>query len=164
MSARTLLVALLLLPAAASAQDTGWYVGGDVAYSHANFGTDNTATAYGAYAGLFATRAFAFELGYRELGEFGRIKTSALSLAGLWMIPMSERTAAYFKVGVAQTDAEAGPVSDSRTAALVGIGAQVDLARALFGRLSWERYPKSGGSQTGEGAIDVFALGIGVRF
>ena len=83
MSAKTLLAALLLVPAFACAQDTGWYIGGDVAYSHAGFGTDNTATAYGGFAGLFATRSFAFELGYRDLGEFGQIKTSAVSAAGL---------------------------------------------------------------------------------
>jgi hypothetical protein len=158
-----LVAALLLVPALALAQDSGGYAGVDIAYSHAAFGTDNTATAYGAYAGI-ATRSFAFELGYRNLGEFGRVKTDALSAAGLWLIPMNERLAAYFKVGVAQTEAEVGSLSDSRTAALVGIGAQYELARPLFGRLSWERYPKVGGSKTGEGAIDVFALGAGVRF
>jgi len=164
MSARALLAALLLLPALAFAQDSGAYAGVDVGYSHAGFGTDSAATAYGAYVGLAATRSFSFELGYRELGEFGRIETRALSLAGLWSIPLNDRTAAYFKVGIARTEAEAGSLSDSRTAALVGIGAQYDVARALFGRASWERYPKVGGSKTGEGAIDVFALGVGVRF
>ena len=164
MSARALVAALLVAPALAWAQESPWYIGVDVAYSHANFSTDNSATAYGAYAGLAATRNFAFELGYRDLGEFGRVQTSALSLAGLWLMPMNERLAAYFKVGIAQTEAEAGPLSDSRTAALVGLGAQYELGRPLFGRLSWERYPKVGGSKTGEGAIDVFALGLGVRF
>jgi len=163
MSAKTLLAALLLLPALAFAQDSGWYAGADVGYSHAGFGTDNTATAYGGYVG-FGARTFAFEVGYRELGEFGRIRTSATSAAGLWMLPANDRLAGYIKVGIAQTEAEAGPVSDSRTAALVGIGAQYEFARALFGRASWERYPKVGGSKTGEGAIDVFALGAGLRF
>ena len=165
MSARTFLAALLLVPALACAQDSGFYAGLDIGYSHAGINTgDNEATAYGVHAGLFATPSFAFELGYRELGGFGRLDATALSLAGLWMIPMNDRLAAYLKVGIAQTDAEAGPVSDSRTAALVGIGAQYDLARAVFGRASWERYPKVGGDKTGEGAIDVFALGVGLRF
>ena len=163
MSAKALFAALLLAPALACAQDSGAYAGLDVAYSHAGFGTDNTATAYGGFVG-FGMRTFAFEIGYRELGEFGRIKTNATSADGLWMLPANDRLAAYIKVGIAQTEAEAGQVSDSRTAALVGIGAQYDMARALFGRLSWERYPKVGGSRTGEGAIDVFALGVGVRF
>ena len=163
MCAKFTLAALLLAPALAWAQDSGAYAGLDVAYSHAGFGTDNTATAYGGFVGV-GSRTIAFEIGYRELGEFGRIKTNATSAAGLWMLPVNDRVAGYIKVGIAQTEADVGGLNDSRTAALVGFGAQFDMARALFGRLSWERYPKVGGSKTGEGAIDVFALGAGLRF
>jgi opacity protein-like surface antigen len=157
--------ALALCAGTAAAQNTGAYLGFDVAYSHAGINrSDNDATAYGGYAGVFATPALAFELGYRDLGDFGGLTANAISAAGLWLLPANDRAALYIKVGIAHTEAEAGPVTATRTAALVGIGFQYDLARALFSRLSWERYPRVGGSSTGEGNIDVFALGAGVRF
>ena len=169
MSARThlgkLVAALLFLPALAWAQGTGPYLGVDIAYSHAGINTSNNeSTAYGGYAGYFATPNFGIEVGYRDLGDFGGLKANAISAAGLWMVPMNDRLDFYVKVGIAQTEAEVGRFSDSRTAALVGLGFQYDLATSVFGRLSWERYPKVGGSSTGEGNIDIFALGLGVRF
>jgi outer membrane immunogenic protein len=165
MSARAFLAALLFVPAVASAQETGGYLGVDIAYSRAGINTaNNESTAYGAFAGYFATRNFAVELGYRELGDFGGLKADAISAAGLWLVPMNDRLDLYFKVGVARTDAQAGPLSSTRTAALVGAGFQYDLARSIFGRLAWERYPKVGGSSTGEGNVDLVGLGLGLRF
>jgi outer membrane immunogenic protein len=164
MSARTFAAALLFIPAAAAAQDTGGYLGVDVAYSRAGINTaSNESTAYGAFAGYFATRNFAVELGYRDLGDFGGLEASAISAAGLWLVPMNDRLDFYVKVGVARTEASAGPLSSTRTAALVGLGFQYDLARSVFGRLAWERYPKVGGSSTGEGNVDLFGLGLGLR-
>jgi hypothetical protein len=162
---RSLVAALLLVPALACAQDSGAYAAVDIAYSRISLNTSqNESTAYGAHLGLFASRNLALELGYRELGDFGGFTASATSLAGLWLVPANDRLDFYVKVGIARTEAEARGFSDTRNGALVGFGVQYDLARALFGRLSWERYPKSGGSTTGEGRVDVFALGAGVRF
>ena len=161
----TLLAALILFPVCAQAGDTGPYLGVDAGYSRAriNF-SDKDSTAYGAYAGYFVTPKFALEAGYRELGDFGSATATAASLAGLWMVPINDRLDFYFKVGVARTSVEAPAVSAWRTAALVGIGAQYELSRAFFSRLSWERYPKAGGNATGEGSIDFFGVGLGLRF
>jgi opacity protein-like surface antigen len=161
---RAFFAALLLSPAFALAQGTGPYVGVDVAYSRAGISiAENESTAYGAWAGYFVTPSVAFEIGYRELGDFGGLQASAISGAGLWLVPMNDRLDLYVKVGVARTDAEVGSLSATRTAALVGLGFQYDLARSVFGRLAWERYPKVGGSSTGEGNVDIFGLGLGLR-
>jgi hypothetical protein len=165
MSASALLATLLLLPALALAQHTGGYAGVDIGYSRAGIDlSDNTGTAYGAYAGIQATPNLAFELGYRDLGTFGALEADSLSLAGLWLLTANDRLAFYLKVGIARTEAEIGSFSSSRNAAIFGLGAQYDFARALFGRLGWDRYPVPGGSTTGAGNVDVFSLGAGVRF
>ena len=165
MSARSVVVALLLLPTFSWAQGSGWYAGIDVGATRADINAaDDLATAYGAYAGVKATRNLAIELGYRELGEFDGLDASALSLAGLWLMTANDHLAFYFKVGVSRSEVEGGSFSRSRTGAVVGVGLDYELSRAAFGRLGWDRYPVPGGTKGDDGSADVFYLGAGLRF
>ena len=47
MSARAFVLALLLVPAAACAQNTGWYAGLDIGYSHAGIDTGDNELFHG---------------------------------------------------------------------------------------------------------------------
>src|SRR5438132_269746 len=48
---------------------------------------------------------------------------------------------------------------------LIGAGATYDFAGGLFTKLGWDHYASVGdGASTGQGSIDMYSLGVGMRF
>ena len=148
---------------------------------------DDSATAYGINGGYRFNRYFALEGAYEHLGSFddssntgtdtisGKFKANALSLSGVGFYPLSSAWSLYGKAGLARTDAkleassenETTPVdntSHTGTGLLIGAGVNYDFDRAFFAKAGWDRYSKVGDSSTGSGPIDLYMLGVGMRF
>jgi len=167
--------------------------GSDVDGAFANQGIasstslDQTDTAYGVNAGYRFNPYFAVEGGYMRLGSFdysastgtdtidGKFKASALSLAGVGIYPFSSQWSVYGKAGVTRTDAELEASAESgltptentshnATGLLFGAGVMYDFDRSFFAKAGWDRYTKVGDSSTGNGPVDLYLLGIGMRF
>jgi OmpA-OmpF porin, OOP family len=167
--------------------------GGDVDGALANQGIasatslDQTDTAFGVNGGYRFNRYFALEGAYARLGSFdysaptgtdtidGKFKASALSLAGVGIYPLSPQWSLYGKAGLARTDAKleassgsgATPTentSHTGTGLLVGAGVMYDFDGGFFAKAGWDRYSKVGDSTTGSGPIDLYILGVGMRF
>jgi OmpA-OmpF porin, OOP family len=167
--------------------------GGDVDGALANQGIasatslDQTDTAFGVNGGYRFNRYFALEGAYARLGSFdysaptgtdtidGKFKASALSLAGVGIYPLSPQWSLYGKAGLARTDAKLEASSESGatptentshtgTGLLVGAGVTYDFEGGFFAKAGWDRYSKVGDSTTGSGPIDLYLLGVGMRF
>lgn len=167
--------------------------GGDVDGALANQGIasatslDQTDTAFGVNGGYRFNRYFALEGAYARLGSFdysaptgtdtidGKFKASALSLAGVGIYPLSPQWSLYGKAGLARTDAKLEASSESGatptentshtgTGLLVGAGVTYDFDGGFFAKAGWDRYSKVGDSTTGSGPIDLYLLGVGMRF
>ncbi|HYL22898.1 MAG TPA: porin family protein [Burkholderiales bacterium] len=167
--------------------------GGDVDGALANQGIasatslDQTDTAFGVNGGYRFNRYFALEGAYARLGSFdysaptgtdtidGKFKASALSLAGVGIYPLSAQWSLYGKAGLARTDAKLEASSESGatptentshtgTGLLVGAGVTYDFDGGFFAKAGWDRYSKVGDSTTGSGPIDLYLLGVGMRF
>src|SRR2546423_715244 len=148
---------------------------------------DNTSTAYGINGGYRFNRYFALEGAYERLGSFdysssagsdtisGKFKANALSLSGVGIYPLSPQWSLYGKAGLARTDAtlEASSASGATlidnsshtgTGLLVGAGVTYDFDRAFYAKAGWDRYAKVGDDSTGSGPIDLYMVGVGMRF
>jgi OmpA-OmpF porin, OOP family len=148
---------------------------------------DQTDTSFGVNAGFRFNRYFALEGAYERLGQFdysastgtdtidGKFKANALSLAAVGIYPLAPQWSLYGKAGLARTDAKleassesgATPVdnaSHNGTGLLVGAGVTYDFDRAFFAKAGWDRYSKVGDGSTGSGPIDLYMLGVGMRF
>ena len=136
-------------------------------------------------------KSFALEAGYIDLGRYnfssfttapavdtlqGVYKAQAWSLSGVGILPMNNKWTLFGKVGFARTSADlsANSVSGATTltrasgsggGVLIGAGATYDLARNWFGKAELDRYQHVGDpSSTGQANINVFSLGMGLRF
>jgi len=136
-------------------------------------------------------KSFALEAGYVDLGKYGFTsfttspavdtlqgvyKAHAYSLSGVGILPMNNKWSLFAKVGYARTatDLSANSVSGATALArasgqgsgvLIGAGATYDLARNWFGKAELDRYQHVGDpSSTGQANINVFSLGMGLRF
>ena len=148
---------------------------------------DNTGTAYGVNGGYRFNRYFALEGAYERLGSFdyssntgsdtisGKFKANALSLSGVGIYPLSPAWSVYGKAGLARTGATleassasgATPIDNSShtgTGLLVGAGVTYDFDRAFYAKADWDRYAKVGDDSTGSGPIDLYMVGVGMRF
>jgi OOP family OmpA-OmpF porin len=148
---------------------------------------DQTDTAYGVNAGYRFNPYFALEGGYAHLGSFdysastgtdtidGKYKASALSLSGVGIYPFTPQWSVYGKAGLTRTDAKLEASSESGltptentsrngTGLLFGAGVMYDFDRSLFAKAGWDRYTKVGDASTGEGPVDLYMLGVGMRF
>jgi OOP family OmpA-OmpF porin len=167
--------------------------GSDVDGAFANQGIgastslDQRDTSLGVNAGYRFNNYFALEGAYQRLGSFdysattgsdtidGKFKASALSLAGVGIYPLSSQWSLYGKAGITRTGANLDASSESGltptentshtgTGLLFGAGATYDFDRNFFAKAGWDRYTKVGDSSTGSGPIDLYLLGVGMRF
>jgi OOP family OmpA-OmpF porin len=167
--------------------------GGDIDGALANQGiggsasVDRSDTGFGINGGYRLNRNFAVEAAWERLGDFsyssstgsdtidGKFKANALSLAGLGIYPLTPNWSVYGKAGLARTsvDLEASSAtgatavsnqSHSGVGLLVGAGVTYDLSGGLFTKLGWDHYAGVGDASTGQGAIDMYSLGVGMRF
>jgi len=163
-------LALSLGASVAQAQTSdprGWYAGIDVGVgrSRASGLSDDTDTFLGINGGYRFNRHLAAEAGYARLGHFTpSYDASAGSIAAIGILPLKYGFSAYGKVGYARTHVGGAGTSDDANSALFGLGAYYDLNRQWFLKAGWDHYTKVGGSQTGEGSLDTYTLGVGFRF
>lgn len=163
----------------------------DGAFANQGLGTsssiDRSGTAYGINGGYRFNQNFAVEAGLARLGDFdyssstgsdtlsGHYKANALSLAAVGIYPLGTSWSLYGKAGLAHTkvDLDASSASGatavsneshSGTGFLVGAGLTYDFARNYFAKAGWDRYSHVGDSSTGEGPIDLYMVGVGMRF
>ena len=105
----------------------------------------------------------------------GSYKAEAYSLSAVGIMALQRNRSLYGKAGLARTRAElegnslAGAVSvrgtsDSSFGLLVGAGATYDFSNNLFAKSGWDRYSRVGGDDTGKGPVDLYSVGLGVRF
>jgi OOP family OmpA-OmpF porin len=148
---------------------------------------DQTDTSFGVNGGYRFNQYFALEGAYERLGSFnysaatgtdtidGKFKASALSLAGVGFYPFASQWSLYGKAGVTRTDAKLEASSETGltptqntshtgTGLLVGAGVRYDFDRSFFAKAGWDRYTKVGDSSTGSGPVDLYVLGVGMRF
>ena len=134
---------------------------------------------------------FALEGGLNSLGKYsytsaviapavdtitGNYAAHAWSFSGLGIAPIGDKFAVYGKLGFAHTVANlaasstagavtVGGTSHSDNGFVLGAGATFDFTPSVFGKIGWDRYTGVGDANiTGRGDIDVYSLGIGVRF
>ena len=148
---------------------------------------DRSDTGFGINGGYRFNRNFAVEAAWERLGDFsyssntgsdtidGKFKANALSLAGLGIYPLTPNWSVYGKAGLARTsvDLEASPetgataVSNQSHAGvgwLLGAGLTYDFSGGVFTKLGWDHYASVGDASTGQSAIDMYSLGVGMRF
>jgi OmpA-OmpF porin, OOP family len=151
---------------------------------------DRRDTALGANVGYRLNRNFALEGGYTEFGKFkvqsatsapaadtvdGDYKAHAWSFAAVGIAPLEDGWSLFGKAGAARTTADLtassetgatapGGASHSGTGLLLGAGATYDFTDNLYGKVELDRYTRVGDSSTGKGDVDLYTVGVGVRF
>ena len=148
---------------------------------------DRTDTAFGVNAGYRFNSLLGVEAAYERLGRFdysadtgtdtisGKFQANALSLSAVGFYPLAPQWSLYGKAGVTRTDAKLEAASENGTTAvdnsshtgsglLFGAGLTYDFDRSYFAKAGWDHYTKVGDGSTGSGPIDVYLLGVGMRF
>ena len=172
------------------AQQSGFYVGGSLGQSEASgfcsdlrsvftgvSACDEKDTGFKIFAGYQVNRNFAIEGSYVDYGEFtaratvppgvlvtGSADATAFGVAGLGILPVSDRFSLFGKVGLLMTDIGAtvsgGGVtvseSDDETGLQFGVGVLFNFTNNIGIRAEWER--------NDEAEIDMLSAGIQVRF
>ncbi len=149
---------------------------------------DQSDKGYGLSGGYRFNRNFAAEAAWESLGSYsyssatptdtihGKFKADAFSLAGVGISPFTPNWSAYGKLGLARTSAKleassttgasaVSSTSHSGTNLLVGAGLRYDFESGWFTKLGWDRYQGVGDeASTGKAPIDLYQLGVGMRF
>jgi len=146
----------------------GWYAGIDVGASRSNRSAldDDKDVSLGINVGYRLHRNFAVEAAFAHLGDFSPSydNARAASLSVLGILPLDYGFSVYGKVGYARTRVSGNGGSDDANSGVFGLGAYYDLNRQWFLKAGWDHYTKVGGSQTGEGSLNTYSLGVGYRF
>ncbi len=168
--------------------------GSDIDGALANQGVAGSSTidksdkSYGLSGGYRFSRNFAAEAAWESLGSYsyssttptdtinGKFKADALSLAGVGIYPVTPNWSVYGKLGLAHTSAKreassstgasaVSSTSHSGTNWLLGAGVTYDFQGGWFTKLGWDRYENVGDeASTGKAPIDLYQLGVGMRF
>lgn len=152
---------------------------------------DETDTGFKLYAGYRFNRYFAVEGGWTDLGSFkatrnvtapavgsltAEIEASGFHLDALGIIPL-QQFSLFGKLGVMYATTETSGSStgavglagdrsskDSEVEFKFGLGASYSFTRNFAIRAEFERIVDVGTSETGEGDIDLFSIGVTWRF
>ena len=148
---------------------------------------DKSGTMFGISGGYRLNRNFAVEGALARLGSFdynattatdtvnGKLEADALSLAGVGIWPVTNAFSVYGKAGLALTDAKltassssgltpVGDASHTGTGLLVGAGVTYDFDSSWYAKAGWDHYAKVGDASTGQGDINTYLVGVGMRF
>jgi OmpA-OmpF porin, OOP family len=141
---------------------------------------DDTGAALKVFGGYQFHRHFAVELGIGGMGEWVargpggvvEMSTGLVEALGLAVLPIGESVAFYGKAGVyrASTEARAntiavvGDFEESNTDFTAGFGVRIDITRKFGVRAEWQRYFDVGGGNIGVSDIDVFSVGVQLKF
>jgi OmpA-OmpF porin, OOP family len=146
---------------------------------------DDKETAWGVFAGYQFNRYIALETGWTDLGEItavgnvggtpfsAGISAKGWEFVGVGSIPFSQQVSAYAKAGayrwrvrgtVAVPGLGTASASDSGTDFTYGVGLRFDFTKNVGARLEWQRYNDVGTATTGEGDLNLWSLGVLVKF
>jgi OmpA-OmpF porin, OOP family len=159
----------------AGAEQTPWYMGGNVGQSdYKNIGDEDRA--WGLRGGYRFTQNLAAEVGYVDFGELSdnipgvgsaTLSANAMEVVGVGSYPVAERFSVFGKLGLYRgeadmtlnlVDVDAASGRDTNTDLTYGVGVQFDF-RPNIGLLgSWQRYADVGD------VTDVDAMTIGMLF
>jgi OmpA-OmpF porin, OOP family len=176
---KVVLAALLAaVPALATAQDRGWYVGASVGQSNVEVcggilaGTtcNDESVAYRGFVGYEVNRNLAFEGGYGYLGEVkatgpgGSVKITGdgLEASALGILPINGKFSLFGRAGVHYSTLKAtgagGQSADETESDLTfGFGAAYDFTRQFRMRAEFQRYYDVAG-------VDVQVVGISLVY
>jgi OmpA-OmpF porin, OOP family len=147
-------------------------------------------TGLGANVGYRLNRNFALEGGYADFGKFkvqsatsapaadtvdGDYKAHAWSFAAVGIAPLEDGWSLFGKAGAARTTADLttssetgatapGGASHAGNGLLLGAGATYDFTDNLYGKVEVDRYTRVGDASTGKGDVDLYTVGVGMRF
>jgi OmpA-OmpF porin, OOP family len=187
-----LAIAAAATAAPAAAQETGIYLGGQVGYSQYQDVCQNLAvpckddtTAWRAFAGYQFHRNWAAEFGYGLLGKaegnglFGggtgsfKQESKGWDVSILGSFEIVSRLTAFGRLGAysARTtldqEISSPPTTsndaDSQSGVTYGAGIAYNLSH-IGVRLEWQRYDNIGMNTFGHDDLDVFSLGLLIRF
>jgi OOP family OmpA-OmpF porin len=144
--------------AAASAQDSGWYLGGgagrldakNACNGNTNAGCDGSVGIGKGFGGYQFNRNFAVEGAFLIASSFEVFSASTsvgiLEASAVGILPLNERFSLFGKGGLyhAQVEIDAGLffAAEHRTSSglMAGFGGSVDFTPKLTGRIEWQRY------------------------
>jgi OmpA-OmpF porin, OOP family len=173
---------------AQQAQDQGGYIGGsfgqsafkgDLTFCGLGVPCDEKDTAWKIFGGYQFSRNFAAEFGYSNLGESSfnfvglnaSIESTVWELVGVGSVPLANQFSAFGKLGLYRAESEGttnipgvGNVEESNTGLTFGFGVRYDFTRNLGVRAEWQRYSDVGGSDLGEGDVNVMSVGLIWKF
>jgi len=187
------LATVLGVPGMASAQDAGFYAGfsagqgrftdGCAGLANAGFvgSCDERDAAWKIFGGYQFNRIFGAEAGYTKLGEahmrgtrFGAPATaqavaSGFEMVGVATMPVSGLLAVYGKAGFLRWDVDLSgtgiSIGDTGTSMTLGAGLLYPFTKRLAARAEWQRYSDVGNdSTTGQSDVDVFSIGLVIKF
>lgn len=155
----------------------------------ASSSTDSKDTGYGFDLGYQFNPNFALEGGYVDLGKSkfnsnvtaplpgtadGRVKARGLTFSALGIVPLRNDFSLYGRLGLihAKTEFEASGspgvaisgTSETKTRGLYGVGLNYDITKSLATRVEWTRYAKLGDVSTTKGDVDLYSVGLNVKF
>jgi OmpA-OmpF porin, OOP family len=171
-----IVAASFALPASAQ-----WYIGaglgqskfkGDLGCSDTGgFSCSDTDTAFKIFGGYQINPNFAAEVTYQDFGKAtlegggvtASIKSHALDLSALGMLPFAEQFAGYLRLGAysASSDGTSNvgvSASESNTGLTYGLGLQWNPMPNLGVRAEFQIYSKVGGGDLGKGDIQVIGV------
>ena len=154
------------------------------------FSSNETDVGFKLYGGYRINDNFAVELGYVDLGKFsfngttapaatvsGTIKNSGVNLDAVGILPLQNNFSLFGKIGACYNEtkdslaATGGLVvtnpnpKATETDLKLGLGLQYDFTKTIGARLEWEHFRNVGDrNTTGEGNINLYSVGIVVRF
>jgi OOP family OmpA-OmpF porin len=165
----------------AMADDSGWYLGGNLGQSKSHLDSNSRDTGYKLFGGYQFNPNFALEGGYFDLGSFaftasalppgalnGNYRVQGLNLDAVGILPLNEKWSAFARGGLNYAevkDSYSGSASRSNrdTNYKYGLGLQYAFTPALDLRLEAERYRVQDGVGN-KGNIDLLSLGLVYRF
>jgi hypothetical protein len=113
-------------------------------------------------AGYRVHRNFAVELGYTDLGKVTvnghPLDGSALEVAALGIIPLSDALSVYARLGAYSGRAKGDGFDERHGDVLFGAGGEYAATRDLGVRVQWQRYSGFGGGGIGTKDQDVFSI------
>lgn len=141
-------VALFATPFAASAAETGGYLG--LAGGSGKFKDFNnkTRTAYRVYGGYDFSRYFGAELGYIDFGRVDNgpdnARLNGVDVSALGKLPVTNRFDVFGRAGVVRSRSKSNiagvSATDTRNGAVYGAGVQYNFTDNFGLRGEWDRY------------------------
>jgi OOP family OmpA-OmpF porin len=180
-------------PSLVHAQQDGWFFGLDLARSKVQLESpgvgfafrDDKDNSYKLSAGYQLNSNWKAELSYLDFSKppltanaFGQpvvqdVRGKGVHLVGTGTLPITQKMGLYGKVSAFYSNLDSGCTStyfncvsaDRGSDVSLGVGVSYDFTKRVSVRGEWERFHRVGpGDFTGQGDVDLFSVGMGLRF